>query len=397
MLIFGKIIDFIIGKASFEITLRDPRELSVLNYLRKTGFYDCRMTGGKLVLSCGCGDVKTITARLSEMGIDYHLRLYGLVPLLRRVFRRCGIPCAVAACFLLHAAASSVVWRIDISGNETISEKEVRDRLYAFGVYEGCRKSSIDIRRLSMDYLLADDRVSFMHLNLNGTTAHVKISERTDPPKRETDKKEVCNIVAKCDGIISRIDVYSGSAAVKNGQLVTKGQLLISSFFETRMSGYLLRRAKGTVFAETSPTFEMTVPKTAFRANTAREETKRSLHMLSAALPLDFGSLRCRGKIAKRETEIKHLSLFGLLPLPAFFVTERYTFSEITPYERTIDEAQALFEKKYAAWRASFSESAEIISEEKSVQETDDMYHFLVRLSCVENIGVDKPFEIREN
>ena len=37
----GKIIDYIIGKALFEIYLTNPKEAAVLNLLKKRGFYDC--------------------------------------------------------------------------------------------------------------------------------------------------------------------------------------------------------------------------------------------------------------------------------------------------------------------------------------------------------------------
>ena len=393
----GRIINFIVGKASFEIFIRDPREITVLNLLKKQGFYDCEASEGKITLSCGCGDVKTISEKLREMQLDYKLRTAGLWYLLKNFFLRGGLICAAVLCLILDAVFSDTLWRIDVIGNQTIPEREIREALYSFGVYEGCRKSDIDIKQLTIDYMLLDDRVSFAHLNINGTTAVMEISEREVPPERQPDKKDVCNIVAKCDGVISRIDVYSGGKEVENGDSVLKGQLLISSFFETRTVGYILRRAKGTVFAETSPVFEMRIPKETYIKTGKTEHEKKSLKVLGFVLPIDGGNIALKGKNAELDTESRQLSLFGTISLPVSLVTDRYTVENIEESKRDKESAEKIFQEHYIKWKNEYLKDAEILSEENEFKEEDDCYIFAVRLSCIENIGIDKPFEIREN
>lgn len=393
----GKIIDFIIGKASFEIHIRDPREISVLNLLKSRGFYDCRVSEEKITFSCRCADIKAISEELKKMKLEYRLKTAGLWFLLRNLAARSGILFALAVCFLLDALFSNTVWRIDIVGNETITDREIRETLYSFGIYEGCRKSDVDIRQLTIDYMLTDERMSFMHLNINGTTAVAEISERAEPPKRETDKKAVGNIVAKCDGVISRIDVYSGGKEVENGQSVVKGQLLISSFFETRNVGFLLRCAKGTVFAETAPVFEMKIPKKAYRPSEEKEYKKRGLRMLNYRLPIDGGNIILDGKNAFLKTENKKLTLFGIIDLPMSLEIRRYTVRDSEEYERSFEEAEKIYEKAVENHKNEFLKDARILSEETETREEDDSFVFITRFSCIENIGLDKPFEIREN
>ncbi|MBE6623072.1 MAG: hypothetical protein E7621_02685 [Ruminococcaceae bacterium] len=393
----GKIIDYIIGKALFEIYLSDPKEAAVLNLLKKSGFYDCRVTGEKINLSCSCSDAKVIDETLNEMNIKHNFRTVGLFYTLSNLKYRLGAVAAIALCICMHTYFSGMIWEISVVGNESVSADEIRTKLHSLGVYEGCRKKNINIPKLSMEYMLQDDRFSFVHLNINGTTGVLKVSERTKSEKKP-DKKEVSNIVARCDGVITRLDVYSGGREVENGETVVKGQLLISSFFETRLSGFLLRRAKGVAFAKTSPTFEMHIPKEyAKKDNDGKIYEKNTLSVLDFSFLLDGANVLLNEKSITLEKSYDRISLFGLVETPVYISTEKYTVCKTEKVKRTKKEAQSIFDKEYEKWKDSFSQDAEILSENFLFDETEKEFIFISNLSCIENIGVDKPFKIGEN
>ena len=223
------------------------------------------------------------------------------------------------------------------------------------------------------------------------------MQERTKPEKRP-DKKDVCNIVARCDGVITRLDVYSGGREVENGETVVKGQLLISSFFETRLSGYLLRRAKGSAFAKTSPVFEMHIPKEyAKETEDMQIHEKNTLSVLDFSFLLDGGNALLNKRCVSLEKTSKRLSLFGIIQTPVYIENEKYTVCGTERVKRTKKEAQSIFDSQYSEWKKSFSQEAEILSEDFLFEETNDEYIFSCYLSCIENIGVDKPFKIGEN
>jgi sporulation protein YqfD len=392
-----KIIDYIIGKAVFEITLRDKKEAAVLNLLKKRGFYDCRVVGEKIKLSCSCADSGVIKDMLTEMNVKHTLKTVGIFYTIDSLKYRLGIVFACALCIALHMFFSGIVWKIDIVGNEVVREDEIRTTLRSMGIYEGCSKKKINVPKLTMEYMLKDDRFSFVHLNMNGTTGILKVSERTKD-KKTPDKKEVSNIVARCDGIITRLDVYSGGREVENGETVLKGQLLISSFFETRLSGYLLRRAKGVAFAKTSPVFEMHIPKEYEKeGKISKKYEKNRLSVLDFSFVLDGANTVLDEGIISFEKDEKKLSLFGIIPTPAYIKSEKYILSETETAKRTKDEAKSMFDNAFEEWKDGFQKDCEILSEDFSFEETQDEYIFFAKLSCIENIGVDKPFKIGEN
>ena len=393
----GKIVDFIIGRASFVITAKDSHDVAVLNLLRDIGFYGCRVSQGKITFSCDCEKARGISKQLDALGVPYELDVVGIAYYVKKLFSRFGILAGVFGALLLNGFFSDIIWHIDVRGNKNISDEDILRRLNDFGVYEGCRKSDMDIKSLSRDYMLSDDRVSFMHMNVNGINAVVEVAESVKKSGTENDKKAPCNIVAKCDGVVTRMDVYSGGREVENGQSVVKGQLLISSFFETRTVGHLLRRAKGTVFANTEPVFEMRIPKNKYVIRSSTQKNKRSVSFLNYSLPIDGGTFMLRDEKVKLKTNRKPVFLIGNLLLPVTLEEEKYTLCTYGKKEREFSEAQRIFEIEYENRKKDFLNNGQIVSDEIETYEENGFYVFVCRLSCVENIGIDKPFEIREN
>ena len=393
----GKLIDFMIGKASFVINIKDPHDVAVFNILRESGFYGCRVSQGKITFSCDCEKAKEISQSLDSFEIPYEKSMSGLWYYVKRLFSRTGLLAGVAGAIVLNTFFASLVWDIDIHGNTSVSDADIMRGLYRLGVYEGCAKRNVDIKSLTRDYMLGDDRLSFMHMNINGVRATVEVAEAVKKSQNGNDKKDVCNIVARCDGVIDRIDVYSGGREVENGQSVVKGQLLISSFFETRTVGHLLRRAKGTVFAHTEPVFEIHIPKQKYLESPKSKKTRRSLSFLNFSLPLDGENVVFDEKKVDLETEKTPLYIFGMLKVPVTLVSESFGYSEVLGDKRTKEEARVIFQNEYENWKKSFSENAQILSSEENMHENEDFFVFVCRLSCIESIGIDKPFEIREN
>lgn len=392
----GKLFDYIIGKNTFEIVLSKPSDVVILNYLQENGFFGCRVSEGKITVSCSCSKGKKVSDLLKQKNVTYKYTEYGLVAGLKRIFSRTGVVAAIVICVILQCVFSGIIWELNIE-KCSVPEAEIRKTLLSLGVTEGVRKNMLDIKKLDIEYMLADDRFSWAHLNTRGTTANFEVKERIERPNPSPDKKEVCNIVAKCDGIVSRIDVYSGGKEVKAGDSVTKGQLLVSSFFETRTVGYLLRRAKGTVIATTEPVFEMTIPKKAYRITDKKVYTKHALSLFDKSVSIDGGNIVLDGKNADMSVKKEKLRLFGTIKVPILLVTRTYTVNDLEEYTRTEEMCEQIYREKYEEWKKEYSKDAEVLSSETQVTEQDGCYRFVTKLVCRENIGIDKPFEIREN
>lgn len=83
---------------------------------------------------------------------------------------------------------------------------------------------------------------------MKGTNIIVTIVEAEEKPKI-INKDEYCNIVANKKGMVTKITANSGTAIVKVGDIVEKGDILIGGYMEGKYTGTRYVHAKGKVEA----------------------------------------------------------------------------------------------------------------------------------------------------
>ncbi len=128
--------------------------------------------------------------------------------------------------FILLILFSNFIWNIECRGLEKISEKEILEQLEYCGLKEGILKSKIDTKKIISDIRLLRDDIAWIGIEIYGTNAIVEIVEATEKPEI-IDENDFSNIVSDKDCIITKINVQNGTALVKNGDLVRKGDVLV--------------------------------------------------------------------------------------------------------------------------------------------------------------------------
>ena len=192
------------------------------------------------------------------------VRERGLLYLFKRYKRRPGIAVGALIFAAVLLLSTMFVWRVEIKGAQRVDERELLDRLGAMGVKVGAYIPSLNCYEICNEFLIDADDISWITVNIMGTTARVEIREREEKSESEewdfTD--EPCNILSSRAGVVSRIELYSGRAAVKVGDSINKGQLLITGVVESKGVGLYVGAAKGRVYAQSSDKVEYFQPKT---------------------------------------------------------------------------------------------------------------------------------------
>lgn len=119
------------------------------------------------------------------------------------------------------------------------------------GISSGSLKSSINIPMAKQQAMQKLDSVAWMSINLNGSCAEILIKEKTLPPEQIISENEPSNVIAEFDGQIERMETYSGTPVVSGGDVVVKGQLLISGINEKPDGRNEFLCADGKVYART--------------------------------------------------------------------------------------------------------------------------------------------------
>lgn len=88
-------------------------------------------------------------------------------------------------------------------------------------------KTNKELNKIS-DEIMQENRnfIDFLSITKNGMKYIVNIEERIINEKKE--EKDKCHVVAKKDGVITKIDAKKGVISVEKGSFVKKGEILIS-------------------------------------------------------------------------------------------------------------------------------------------------------------------------
>ncbi len=170
--------------------------------------------------------------KLRECGIKTGCRFevegeHGLPVFLRRCSKRKAYVAGILSFSVIIYIMSSFVWTIKVVGNERIDSDDIIDYCRENGLAPGKLKYGIDLYELGEKLMLKYSDISWIALNLKGTGVTVNIVE-TIPETQYVEREKPMDIVAASDGIIESIAVSAGSAVVKEGDEVKKGDVLIS-------------------------------------------------------------------------------------------------------------------------------------------------------------------------
>jgi similar to stage IV sporulation protein len=160
-------------------------------------------------------------------------------------------------------------------------------------------------------------------------------------------KDSPCNIIAKSDGVIEVIDAVNGERLVSIGDVVTKGQLLISGAIDSKMdAGVRYVHADGEVLATTWHEITVEIPKyEEIRTRTGKSKSKHMLKVFNFYVNF-FLNDRISYDNYDRISYVKKLSIGKNIVLPFSFHYDNYFEVSITQNERDINEAIALAENE---------------------------------------------------
>ena len=145
----------------------------------------------------------------------------------------------------------SLVWYVEVIGNEEVSTDELLEEVKKSGIYVGASKRNINTDDVISTLMLDRDDLSWAGVYIKGTKVTLHVTERDLPPIVEDDSLPA-DIMALKDGVIQEVIVKAGVAAVKKGDSVFKGDVLIKGDVPLKFSENKLHvHAKGEVYATT--------------------------------------------------------------------------------------------------------------------------------------------------
>ncbi|HHX50387.1 MAG TPA: sporulation protein YqfD [Clostridia bacterium] len=285
-----------------------------------------------------------------KIGLPFHWR---------RIRKRKTFLAGTLAFVLLLYLLSSFVWFVDFSSSkelEYLSQEKIMSLAADLGVRPGIWKNTLDLRKIEKTMEIQLPELAWVTIEIEGTRAMISVVEKELPGKQEWERKPG-HIIASKDGIIREILVISGQAKVREGDTVSRGQVLISGLITPSASGVgeepgthqlaRLVRARGIVRARVWYQATAQVP----LVETGVNPTGKSVRVFQ--LKVDDRLITLKGPRSVPYANYEKKEVFQKLPrwrnwqVPVELV--RTTYYEVRPYRRDLGEEEA---KRIALARA---------------------------------------------
>lgn len=211
-------------------------------------------------------------------------------------------------------ALSNFIWNIEITGTNKIAKEEIKQILEANNFKIGTCKIGIETKPIIQKIRLEREDIAWVGIEINGTNATVKIVEADQKPEI-IPEEEYCNIIATKDAMIVKITAQNGTSLVKEGDLVTKGSILVGGWLEGKYTGTRYVHANGEVQAKVWYSQKIEVPfHQVKKAKTGATENKYSVKINNFEINLS----KRLSKFEKYDTieTDKKLKLFSNFYLP---------------------------------------------------------------------------------
>ena len=161
---------------------------------------------------------------------------------------------------IIYFIGQNLVIKINIIHENKEIRELLTDELDNYGIKVlSFKKSYQELYKIREEILdKYPTKLDWIEFEMDGMVLNLKVEERVITKKEENNN--ICNIIAKKEGIITNIKVESGEANVMINDHVTEGDILIKGIINYNNEDVRMTCAKGKVFATTWWTVKVKVP-----------------------------------------------------------------------------------------------------------------------------------------
>ncbi len=322
-------------------------------------------------------------------------RIGGIPGLLARLKHRSATVCALVILLAVYFVLGNVIWDIRIVGNTSVSENEILSELSEVGVRVGAFWSRLDRNEAETQLLSKSDALSWISINRSGGVACVEVAELVGGKDDAIeDDERIGNIVSDRDCVIEEITVNRGVAAVKVGDVVKEGDILISGVVETE-KGTEYCHAGGSVIGVSDG--EVCV----FGSSVATERILISERTSFAGVKIFGFSLNILKKYGNSDDayaiiEEKPLVILGkTVPISFLRVKQMYYDEREIRYET--DKLVEMVSRDFSDALLEFLAESDMVGIRTSADFCDDGYKMTGRVIYSTDVGVFAPIEFKED
>ncbi|MBE6800878.1 MAG: hypothetical protein E7529_06700 [Ruminococcaceae bacterium] len=361
-----------------------PERFINLCNIRGINLWNVKNDGVKVVAFTTEQEFKELKIPAENSGMTLKIiKSHGLKTFAKRHKWRCGAVLGIVLAFCFWIFMSGFIWEIEILETKSVNVEAFTESLADLGVKIGARKSKIDIIQVQNQLMNEYNELLWVSLNIFGGKVQVEMSEFIEQ-KEIIDTKTPVNLVASKKGEIVLVKGYKGVNAVKEGDNVTKGALLISGVVKNFDGSEYFTHAKGEVFAKTKNNEKIICPYKNKALTTAQKECRYYLYAFSLRIPL---GLKTKGEFL---TESRNFLESGETVLPFGIIREDDFMMNENNIEYSPQQARLSgFLDGVKVKREKYNKS-ELKSVEYEFVDKENCGEINVKINCIEDIAKER-------
>ena len=214
------------------------------------------------------GDLEKLKEAADKTAVRFDIeKEFGVISFLRHYISRKVFFLSLTAATLFLYILTLFIWRIDISGCVNRSEEEIMAVIASCDISYGMFKNKCDCEKIEEAIRNTYDDVLWVSASINGTGLFVQIKENTYLNDKLALHEGTADLVADRNGKVVSIVTRTGVPAVKEGDEVTEGTILISGAEDYLNDAQEVYRtnlvyADGDVIVESAENYDWNYPRT---------------------------------------------------------------------------------------------------------------------------------------
>ena len=281
---------------------------------------------------------------------------------------------------------SNFIWNIEIESDADIPKEEILELAQSEGLEIGKRKGAIDTKAVINKIRLERDDISWVGIEIDGTNATIKLVKADEKPEIINDD-EYCNIVADKNAMILKVSAQNGTPLVKEGDIVTNGDVIVAGWMEGKYTGKQYVHAQAEIQAKVW----YTTTEKVYLQETKKVETGEAKSSYSVKINnFQINLPKSLPKFQKYDTieENKKLKLFSNFYLP--FELVKYTYKEYKEEQvvHSIEEAKQIGIDRAKESLQEKIDGKETLDKQVKVRTEKDYIEVEVTYEVKENIGI---------
>lgn len=319
---------------------------------------------------------------VKKSGVPFKFHLFR-----KRRFFLVGLAISV----LMVLALSFFVWRIDVVGNSKYTTEEIVKYLEEQNVSVGIFKPKINCSEIDDILLSHFENTMWVSSELKGTQLIINLREGLSNKYEESDDKP-CDIISEMDGTIISIVMRKGTPLVKQGDVVKKGDTLVSGTLEIKeleqLKAVNFTHSDADIYIKTTEQYEDKLDSNYIEK--VYLEGKKRVHHSFQVFNYKINLFKPSIKGTKYDKIIKYnqAQLIKNFYLPLYFTDTTYMPYYEVEKLYTADEAKTILDSNYNQYLMKLKENnIQILSDDVEFNEENGEFILAGEIFVAEKTG----------